>query len=140
MPSSIERITKPIFIVSSGRSGSTILTWCLGQHPNITPQEESDWLGPFAINAAIGYQRGTARGERGQLSANFMERKEFLSRFGQIINELILSHRRQFENMDLRRQAGWHPLPFKISRFYICGLRKLFPQALFVHLVRKVTG
>jgi Sulfotransferase family len=149
-------INKPIFIVSSGRSGSTILTWCLGQHPNIVPQEESNWLGPFAIDAAIGYERGTARGERGQLSANFIEREEFLSRFGQTINQLILSHRRQFENMDLRRKAGWYPPPFNVSRsvdepksrwvdgtpensFYICGLRKLFPQALFVHLVRDVT-
>jgi len=157
MASSVGPISKPIFIVGSGRSGSTILTWCLGQHPNILPQEESDWLGPFTIDAAIGYQRGTIRGERGQLSANFVERDEFLSRFGQAINELILSHRRQFENMDLRRQAGWLPLPFKISRsqdepksrwvdgtpeysFYICGLRKLFPQALFVHLVRDVTA
>ncbi|PYX06405.1 MAG: hypothetical protein DMG88_18450 [Acidobacteria bacterium] len=35
-------MTKPIFIVGSGRSGSTILTWRLGQHPNIIPQEESD--------------------------------------------------------------------------------------------------
>jgi hypothetical protein len=149
-------MNKPIFIVSSGRSGSTILTWCLGQHPNILPQEESNWLGPFAIDAAIGYERGTARGERGQLSANFIEREEFLSRFGQTINQLILSHRRQFENMDLRRKAGWYPPPFNVSRsmdepksrwvdgtpensFYICGLRKLFPQALFVHLVRDVT-
>jgi hypothetical protein len=156
MPSLVERINKPIFIVSSGRSGSTILTWCLGQHPNILPQEESDWLGLFAIDAALGYQRGTARGERGQLSANFIQREELLGFFGQTINELILSHRRQFENMDLRRQAGWHPPPFKISRspdepksrwvdgtpeysFYICGLRKLFPQALIVHLVRNVT-
>ena len=156
MPASIERINRPIFIVSSGRAGSTILTWCLGQHPNIIPQEESDWLGPFAIDAVVGYQRGTARGERGQLSANFIQRDEFLSRLGQTINELIVSHRAQFENMDLRQRAGWDPPPFEISRsgnepksrwvdgtpeysFYICGLRKLFPQALFVHLVRDVT-
>jgi hypothetical protein len=26
------------------------------------------------------------------------------------------------------------------NSFYICGLRKLFPQALFVHSVRDVTG
>jgi hypothetical protein len=156
MPSLVEPMNKPIFIVSSGRSGSTILTWCLGQHPNILPQEESNWLGPFAIDAAIGYHRGTARGERGQLSANFIEREEFLSRFGQAINQLILSHRGQFENMDLRRKAGWSPPPFNVSRsvdqpksrwvdgtpensFYIYGLRKLFPQALFIHLVRDVT-
>ena len=149
-------MNKPIFIVSSGRSGSTILTWCLGQHPNILPQEESNWLGPFAIDAAVGYQRGSVRGERGQLSANFIQREEFLSIIGQSINELIVSHRRQFESMNLRRQAGWSTAPFEISRsskepksrwvdgtpeyaFYICGLRKLFPQALFVHLVRDVT-
>ncbi len=145
-------MNKPIFIVSSGRSGTSILTWCLGQHPNILPQEESNWLGPFAIDAAVGYQRGSARGKRGQLSANFIQREEFLARFGQTINELILSHRRQFES----RQAGCSVPHFKVSRscdepksrwvdgtpensFYICGLRKLFPQALFVHLVRDAT-
>jgi len=155
MPAFANRMVSPVFIVSSGRSGSTILTWCLGQHPNILAQEESDWLGPFAIDAASGYQRGTARGERGQLSANFVQREEFLALLGQTINELILGHRRQFENMDLRRRAGWYPPPFRISRsqkepksrwvdgtpeysFYICGLRKLFPEARFIHLVRDV--
>jgi len=156
MSSSVEPINRPIFIVSSGRSGSTILTWCLGQHPNIIPQEESDWLGPFAIDAAVGYRRGSARGERGQLSANFIQREEFLSRFGQTINALMVGHRGRFENLSLREAAGWYPPPFKISRspdepksrwvdgtpeysFYICGLRKLFSEALFVHLVRDVT-
>jgi hypothetical protein len=156
MAFSVAPISKPIFIVGSGRSGSTILTWCLGQHSNIIPQEESNWLGPFAIDAAIGYQRGTARGERGQLSANFVQREEFLALLGQAINDLIVSHRKQFENINLRRQAGWSAPAFKVSRasnerksrwadgtpeysFYICGLRKLFPKARFVHLVRDVT-
>ena len=147
---------KPIFIVSSGRSGSTILTWCLGQHPNIVPQEESDWLGPFAIDAAVGHKRGSARGERGQLSANFIEREELLETLGNAINQLLLSHRRRFEDRQLRQQAGWYPPPFNISRssdepksrwvdgtpeysLYICGLRKLFPHAVFIHLVRDVT-
>ena len=85
MQRSAGQINKPIFIVSSGRSGSTILTWCLGQHPNILPQEESDWLGPFAIDAASGYQRGTARGERGQLSANFVQREEFLALLSKLL-------------------------------------------------------
>src|SRR2546430_618593 len=82
VPPPLEEKARPIFIVSSGRSGSTILTWCLGQHPNIIPQEESNWLGPFAIDAAVGHQRGTQRGERGQLSANFITREELLESFG----------------------------------------------------------
>lgn len=155
MQSSAESINRPIFILSSGRSGSTILTWCLGQHPNILPQEESNWLGPFAIDVAVGYERGSVRGERGQLSSNFVRRDEFLARFGQTINELIVSHRRKFEDLDRRREAEWQPPPFRISRspsepklrwvdgtpensFYICGLRKLFPEALFIHLIRGV--
>ncbi len=69
----MKRTERPIFIVSSGRSGSTILTWCLGQHPNIIPEEESNWLGPFAIDAAVAFHRGSVRGERGQLSATIEE-------------------------------------------------------------------
>ena len=100
----------------------------------------------------MGYQRGSERGKRGQLSANFIEREEFLERFGETIDQLILSHRKQFES----RQAGSTVPHFKVSRFseepksrwvdgtpencfYICGLRKLFPKAQFVHLVRDVT-
>jgi len=77
MAPGVDVIAKPVFIVSSGRSESTILTRCLGQHPNIMPQEESNWLGPFAIDAAVNYHRGTARGERGQLSANFIDAMNF---------------------------------------------------------------
>jgi len=155
MESSVERIAKPIFVVGSPRSGTSILTWCLGQHPNIIPQEESNWLGPFAIDTASGYQRGSARGAHGQLSAIGVRREEFLALFGQTISELILSHREQFQMR--RAQLGLDVPPFTISRspnepksrwvdgtpeysFYICGLRKLFPQALFVHLVRDVTA
>jgi len=155
MESSVERIAKPIFVVGSPRSGTSILTWCLGQHPNIIPQEESNWLGPFAIDTASGYQRGSARGAHGQLSAIGVRREEFLVLFGQTISALILSHREQFQMR--RAKLGLDVPPFTISRspnepksrwvdgtpeysFYICGLRKLFPQALFVHLVRDVTA
>lgn len=144
---------RPIFVLSTGRSGSTVLTWCLGQHPNIIPQEESNWLGPFAIDAAVGHRRGSMRGERGELSANFIERDELLEAFGAAINQLLLSHRERFENPQRRRVAGWNPPPFPISRssdepksrwvdgtpeysLYICALRKLFPHARFIHLVR----
>src|SRR5438128_1068802 len=147
---------RPIFVLSTGRSGSTILTWCLGQHPNIIPQEESNWLGPFAIDAAVGHQRGTHRGERGQLSANFITREEVLESFGNAINRLLLDHREYFADPELRQRAGWQPPPFPISRspkepksrwvdgtpeyaLYVCALRKLFPNALFVHIVREVT-
>src|SRR5436190_738263 len=60
---------KPIFVVGSPRSGTSILTWCLGQHPNMFALPESAWMGDFAIDLGIRYQIGTARGNRSVLSA-----------------------------------------------------------------------
>jgi hypothetical protein len=152
MPSLVESINNPIFIVGSPRSGTSILTYCLGQHPNILFQEESDWLGPFSVDAAVSYRRGSARGPRGQLSAIGVGREEFLECLGKSVNDLVLSHREYFQ----KQRAQWDVPPFTISRslhepksrwvdgapensLYVCGLRKLFPQAQFVHLVRDVT-
>ena len=66
----MERNTNnPIFVVGSPRSGTSILTWCLGQHPNIFPVPESNWMGNFAINVAMAYRVGAARGDQSILSA-----------------------------------------------------------------------
>src|SRR6266851_5942678 len=106
MESSAERINKPIFIVGSPRSGTSILSWCLGQHPNILVQEESNWLGRFAIDVAMAYERGTLRGELAQLSALDVQREEFFAIFGSSINKLILNHRKDLELKRLRNHRA----------------------------------
>src|SRR5438094_8455987 len=90
-------INKPIFVVGSPRSGTSILTWCLGQHPNIVPLPESGWMGDFAIDLAIRYQIGAARGDRSVLSAMDIQSDEFFASFGQTLNDLILRHRKDLE-------------------------------------------
>jgi hypothetical protein len=190
-----EEINKPIFVVGSPRSGTSILAWCLGHHPNIFPVPESNWMGDFAANTAISYQVGAARGILSILSAMGITRDEFFSHIGHGINALILKHRcnldrtrlitavqrflkqeglyrdeltgqldaatgtalRQYgvadeanalfysELVDSLRTAAsdsehktrWVDQTPEYS-FHICALRKLFPSALFVHIVRDV--
>src|SRR5262245_39461229 len=202
--------TKPIFVVGSPRSGTSILTWCLGQHPNIFPVPESAWMGPFAANLAVSYQVGIARGRLSRLSAMGVSRDEFFSHIGQSINGLILGHRfdldrqrlitgvqrilkdeglylgeltgelnpatiaaiQQYQTRNCSHAEGpldadirevlqtilesesktrWIDLLDSESKtrwvdgtpeysWHIYGLRKLFPDALFIHIVRDVTS
>src|SRR5437016_8483371 len=143
------RPAKPIFIVGSPRSGTSVLAWCLGQHPNILPVPESNWMGDFAINLAISYEVGAARDDRSILNGMDISPDEFFANFGQSINDLILAHRKALE---AKRELETHlfvrrSTPGPKSRWvdgtpeyslHVCGLRKLFPEALFVHLVRDV--
>ncbi len=137
------RINRPILVVGSPRSGTSVLTWCLGQHPNIFPVPESNWMGEFASNVAISYRVGTARGDRTILSAMDISTEEFFANFGRSINDLIVGHRPDLER---RRKMTRPPTEPKLRwvdgtpeySLHICGLRKLFPEAVFVHLLRDV--
>lgn len=192
-----EEINRPIFVVGSPRSGTSILAWCLGYHPNIFPVPESNWMGDFAVNVAKSYQVGTARGIFSILSAMGISRDEFFSCIGRSINSLILKHRGDLDQKrliiaaqrllkeqgryfgevtgefdaatsaavreygipdgvggllcselvdsvrtaasDSQHKRRWVDQTPEYS-FHICGLRKLFPNALFIHIVRDVTS
>jgi peptidoglycan hydrolase-like protein with peptidoglycan-binding domain len=193
-------VSKPIFIVGSPRSGTSILAWCLGHHPNIFPVPESNWMGEFAVNAAGSYQMGAGRGAFSILSAMDISRDEFFSHVGRSIDALILRHRSDLDRKRLitgvqrilKEETGLYSgeingelnasmtaaireyqkrnrlkvtgeldaelldsmqvPPFDSEAktrwvdgtpeysFHIYGLRKLFPEALFIHIVRDVTS
>src|SRR2546423_7939438 len=150
-----DEINKPIFVVGSPRSGTSILAWCLGHHPNIFPVPESNWMGDFAANVAVAHQIGSARGGYSILSAMNICDDEFLAVFGQSINKLILEHRRDLEinrvnskdpskvnlqwleatSMAAGPKLRWVDGTPEYS-FHICGLRNPFPAARFVHAIR----
>ena len=145
-------INKPIFVVGSPRSGTSILAWCLGHHPNLFPVPESNWMGDFAVNVAVAHQIGSARGGYSILSAMNIGDDEFFAAFGQSINDLVVGHRRDLEisnrskvdprwleatSMAAGPKLRWVDGTPEYS-LHICGLRKLFPQARFVHVFRDV--
>lgn len=137
-----KQVNRPIFVVGSPRSGTSILTWCLGQHPNIFPVPESNWMGDFGVNLALSHQVGTARGDRAILSAMAIGRDEFFAHFGRSINQLILAHRADL-NRKRKMPASTEPKTRWVDgtpeySTHIFALRQLFPEAVFVHIVRDV--
>jgi hypothetical protein len=106
-----DKINRPIFVVGSPRSGTSILTWCLGHHPNLFPVPESNWMGHFAVNVALAYETGAARGDYSILSAMDIQDEELFAAFRQSINDLILRHRK-----DLEKTRNVWCRPTKISQ------------------------
>jgi hypothetical protein len=147
---------KPIFIVGSPRSGTSILTWCLGQHPNIIPLDESNGLGNLTIALGICYQTRIGLSTESLWTALNVQKNEFFSVFGQPINELILRHKVDLERRRWQEAAGPNVSPERFVTehsaktrwvdgtpeysFHIYGLRQLFPDARFIHIVRDVTS
>jgi len=118
-------------------------------------------MGDLAIDLAICYQLGVARGDNSLLSAMDVQREDFFSTFGKSINDLILRlrvdlERKQWEwaaradpnatpDQFVTVQSAGNPKARWVDgtpeySFYICALRKLFPKALFIHIVRDVTS
>ena len=108
-------------------------------------------MGDFTVNAAVVHQVGAARRHLSVLSAMNISRDELLANLGRTINDLILSHRPDLE----RTRAAIPSLPEFMRRscpgpkirwvdgtpeysFHICALKKLFPEAVFIHVLRNV--
>jgi hypothetical protein len=47
---------RPIFIIGCYRSGTSIMTWAVGQHPNIFPMDETNWLAPLCYGTLAAYR------------------------------------------------------------------------------------
>src|SRR5204863_7047492 len=93
------------------------------------------------------------------LSSMDVTKAEFFSLFGQSINDLILRHRADLNRRRWQHAAGSNAVmgPKTKSQLTLnpkarwvdatpeysmhgCGFRKLFPQALFIHIFRDVTS
>jgi hypothetical protein len=100
-------------------------------------------MGEFGLSVAASYQIGIARGDRTILSAMDISREEFFANFGRSINDLILRHRGDLEKKRKMTRSPTEPKMRWVDgtpeySLHIYALRKLFPEAVFIHVLRDV--
>ncbi len=79
---------KPVLIIGSPRSGTSALTWALGQHPNIALQPETNWFPSIALSIREAYRIGVQRGKFSQLGNAGMPFEAFAAHFGTAIDNI----------------------------------------------------
>ena len=154
---------RPIFIIGAPRSGTSITTWALGQHPNIQPMPETAWIASMAVGGYLSHHKGSERGRYSHLSNVGFPLAPFMERIGAAVDDIVhdvyaerclqlygagvqepdwqLSQRQCEHPMHVRR-AGSEPKRrwidgTPLNTFYVAALVKLFPEATFIHNLRR---
>jgi len=123
-----EICTRPVFIIGSPRSGTSILAWSLAQHTRLWTSAESDFLfhlfGKDRFEEAL--ETTLARPDGSWLTKNGVERKELLESLGLGVNALFTS-----------RSVGRRWIDQSPTYTLIADLlAEMFPGASFLHILR----
>jgi hypothetical protein len=151
----------PVFVIGCYRSGTSILTWAVGQHPEIYPVDENNWLLSSYFGSALFGEVNDQLSTEVTKLAYKLDSKEYVQWHGESISSLLmaLSDARE-KRITLGRLAG-KPGDFD-SKFRVgrsagiaktrwvdgtpenssiaIGLAEMFPLARFVYLVRSPRG
>lgn len=145
---------RPVFVIGSYRSGTSVMTWALGQHPNLFPLEETHFIYRLAIDLDYLYAAGSEPGLHSFIGSARLTPRQFRAPFGDACAGLIESSRQQTithanseefrdkrsANITLTRSEQ-HPKRRWIdgtpeNAHYVLPLLRLFPEAKFIHVLR----
>lgn len=139
---------RPVFVIGSPRSGTSILTWSLGQHPNLLALEETNWIARLTVGLGLSFNAGASRGDRTHLSSSGITEEDFFARFGEAADDVIMSHKpaygsekrsdpfRRIRSSDDPKQRWVDGTP--LNSYCVYGIHLMFPEARFIHLLRDV--
>ena len=156
----VDHVPEPVFVVGPYRSGTSILTWALGQHPSIWPLPETHFVAMLGTGAVGGYWMG-ALPARSYFQLCDVSIEEYLAHVGCMIDDFMKKTTlRRFERSQFERLHPKDVVPpgafnqtFEFARTlfgnkrrwvdgtpehagYMVLLRRLFPAAKFVCTVR----
>lgn len=136
---------RPFFIVGCDRSGTTLLRLMLNQHSNIDIPDESDFVAYMIESDAEDIDL-----ENDEVLGNFLDELFAIKRLndwkidGDEVRRRIFSSERSihgvirsvFEfHMEKNHKKRWGDKTPRYTR-YIEDIHRIFPQALFIHIVR----
>lgn len=123
-----QRDIRCVFIIGSGRSGTSALGWALAQHPQFWASSEADFIHGLYGDGRLGaaYERSRDASGRTWLRVNGMEYEEFCVHIGNGIHSLMGS-----------RSGGRVWVDATPSNTLMArDLALMFPGARFIHIVR----
>jgi hypothetical protein len=134
---------RPVFVLGTLRSGASLLTLSLGQHPNLLQVLETNWFERFGIGLQQAFAQGLRRRNRSQLDVAGIEIEDFFAHFGEAIDRLVLrSAGSGAETTDGAVATAYCPRRWidgtPSNGFAVFVLTRLFPAARFIHIVRDV--
>lgn len=154
----VRALPQPVFVLGAYRSGTSVLTWALGQHPDIWPLDETNFLGLIGSGAVASFLNA-ASAPRNFFDIYDVSQQEYLAHLGETVDHFL---RRASERRELQvtLETGGNRGVFRSSdsnfrllrsayspkRRWVDGtpenthhallLRKLFPLAKFICVVR----
>ena len=81
---------RPAFVVGPYRSGTSILTWALGQHPNIWPLDETRWLQLLGSGALAAYAVAT-NATTNYFDTYGVSKEEYMAHLGSAVDQFMVT-------------------------------------------------